>query len=41
MTNLIQILKSTDKESKQRHLARVKQNIAQMQEEAQLIELTL
>jgi hypothetical protein len=41
MSKIIRILKSEDQESKQRQLAKLKKTIAQMTEEAELIEMTL
>lgn len=41
MSKMIKILKSNDKESRQRQLNRMKKEIAQLTEEVQLIELTL
>ncbi len=41
MSKLISILKSDGNESKQRQLAKLRKDIAQMTEEAQLIEISL
>ncbi len=41
MSKMIEILRSTDSESKQRHLSRLKKDIEQLTEEKQLIELSL
>jgi hypothetical protein len=41
MSQMIRILKSTDSESRQRQVARLKHKIAYLTEEIQLIEMTL
>ena len=41
MSTMIKILKSTDNESKQRQVQRLKKEIAQLTEDIQLIELSL
>ena len=41
MSKLIKILRSNDRESNQRQLARLKKEEAQITEEIQLIEMTL
>lgn len=41
MSKMVRILKSNDRESRQRQLNRLKREIAQLTEEVQLIELSL
>jgi hypothetical protein len=41
MSKMMRILKSTDSESKQRQVTRLKKELVQLTEDIQLIELTL
>ncbi|MGA2386849.1 MAG: hypothetical protein ABSG33_09985 [Candidatus Bathyarchaeia archaeon] len=41
MSKMVKILRSNDRESKQRQLTRLKKEMTQLTEEIQLIELTL